>query len=77
MSGRAVFEVAVSSQEPWLLAETKPILLLDEPTSQMDERRSLEATQLLLDFVDAGGLVIASTRETLLLENADRVIRVQ
>lgn len=58
-----------------ILAEEKPILLLDEPTSQMDERRSLEAAQLLLDFVDNGGLVIASTRDEVLLANANHVIR--
>lgn len=58
-----------------ILAEGKPILLLDEPTTQMDERRSLEAAQLLLDFVDKGGLVITSTHDEILLENADQVIR--
>lgn len=52
------------------LAEGKPILLLDEPTSQMDEQRSREAAEMLFTFVDAGGLVIASTREPILLENA-------
>ena len=58
-----------------ILAERKPVLLLDEPTSQMDERRSLEAAQMILDFVDNGGLVITSTRDKNLLENADHVIR--
>lgn len=58
-----------------ILAEEKSILLLDEPTSQMDERRSLEAAQLLLGFVDNGGLVITSTHNEILLENADQVIR--
>jgi peptide/nickel transport system ATP-binding protein/energy-coupling factor transport system ATP-binding protein len=58
-----------------ILAEEKPILLLDEPTSQMDERRSLEAAQLLLDFVEKGGLVITSTHDEILLENADQIIR--
>jgi ABC-type cobalamin/Fe3+-siderophores transport system ATPase subunit len=58
-----------------ILAEGKPILLLDEPTSQMDERRSLDAAQMLLDFADRGGLIIASTRDAILLENADQIIR--
>lgn len=53
-----------------ILAEGKQILLLDEPTSQMDERRSLEAAEMLFAFADAGGLVIASTREPVLLESA-------
>lgn len=45
--------------------------------SQMDERRSLEAIEMLLDYVDSGGLIIASTRDSILLENADQVIRGQ
>lgn len=40
----------------------------------MDEKRSLDAAKMLFDFADAGGLVIASTREPILLENA-KVIR--
>lgn len=60
-----------------ILAEEKSILLLDEPTSQMDERRSLEAAELLFAFIDKGGLVVTSTRDPILLENADVVIRVQ
>lgn len=55
----------------------KPVLLLDEPTSQMDERWSSEAAELLLAYVDNGGLVIASTRDHVLLENADHIIRDQ
>ena len=57
-----------------ILAERKPILVLDEPTSQMDERRSFEAAHSILSFVDEGGLVIASTRDAILLENADQII---
>lgn len=59
-----------------ILAEGKPILMLDEPTSQMDERRSLEAAWMLLDYVKNGGLIIASTRDEVLLRNADQLIRV-
>jgi len=58
-----------------ILAEEKRILVLDEPTSQMDERRSLEAAERLFAFANAGGLVIASTRDPILLENAVTVIR--
>jgi putative ABC transport system ATP-binding protein len=57
-----------------LLSKPKPILLLDEPTSQMDERRSYQVAQLLIDFVSAGGLVVTSTRDHTLLESANRVI---
>lgn len=59
-----------------ILGEGKPILLLDEPTSQMDERRSMEAAKMLFRFLDAGGLVITSTRDPILLENA-KVINFQ
>ena len=60
-----------------ILAERKPILLLDEPTSQMDERRSLEAAALLLDYVREGGLIIVSTRDEILLRSANQVINDQ
>jgi hypothetical protein len=36
---------------------------------------SLDAAQMLLDFADRGGLIIASTRDAILLENADQIIR--
>lgn len=55
----------------------KPVLLLDEPTSQMDERRSSEAAEMLLACVDSGGLMIASTRDPIFLEHADQTIRDQ
>jgi putative ABC transport system ATP-binding protein len=57
-----------------ILSEGKPILLLDEPTSQMDERRSLEAVEMILAYADSGGLVITSTRDPILLQNADYII---
>jgi ABC-type lipoprotein export system ATPase subunit len=57
-----------------LLATRKPILLLDEPTSQLDERRSREVVNILLNYVREGALVVASTRDKTLLENADRII---
>lgn len=56
------------------LSERKAILLLDEPTSQMDEPRSAEATDLILNCVKDGALVIVSTREESLLQSANRVI---
>jgi ABC-type lipoprotein export system ATPase subunit len=60
-----------------ILSEGKPILLLDEPTSQMDERSSIEAVEMILEYADNGGLVITSTRDPFLLQNADRIIRGQ
>lgn len=59
-----------------LLAQRKPILLLDEPTSQTDERRSAELVSLLLDYVHAGALVITSTRDEALLSCADRILTI-
>ena len=56
------------------VAEGKPILILDEPTSQMDERRTREAAQILFDYVDRGGLVVMSTHEEIFLSCADRTI---
>lgn len=57
-----------------ILSERRPILLLDEPTSQLDERRSQEIVERLLDYVGAGALVIASTRDEALLAQADRIL---
>lgn len=57
-----------------VLANSRPILILDEPTSQMDEHRSAEATEIILDRVKAGALVIVSTREQSLLDSADQVV---
>ncbi len=57
-----------------ILSECRPILLLDEPTSQLDERRSQEVVERLLDYVGAGALVIASTRDETLLTRADRIL---
>ncbi len=57
-----------------VLADSKAIYILDEPTSQMDEHRSAEATNIILDQVKSGALVIVSTREQTLLDSADRVV---
>ncbi|HEY4898283.1 MAG TPA: ATP-binding cassette domain-containing protein [Candidatus Nanopelagicaceae bacterium] len=58
-----------------IVAEGKPILVLDEPTSQMDERRTFEAAQILFNYVDHGGLIIMSTREEIFFNVADKTIR--
>ncbi len=57
-----------------VLADSRPILILDEPTSQMDENRSAEATRIILNRVKAGALVVVSTREKSLLDIADQII---
>jgi len=59
-----------------ILSEGKAIVILDEPTSQMDQRRSAEAVQRIFDFASAGGLVILATREETLLQAADRIINI-
>jgi len=55
-----------------MIAEAKPILLLDEPTSQLDEKRTLEVIDTLYTFLAAGGLAIVSTRNEHLLGAADQ-----
>lgn len=57
-----------------VLADLRPTFILDEPTSQMDEHRSAEATDIILDRVKAGALVIVSTREQSLLDSADHIV---
>lgn len=57
-----------------VLADSKPIYILDEPTSQMDEHRSAKAVSIILERVKTGALVIVSTREQALLDCADHVV---
>ena len=57
-----------------LLAQQRPILILDEPTSQLDDKRSAELIGLIIESAKNGTLVIASTREETLLGLANRVI---
>lgn len=57
-----------------VFADAKPIYILDEPTSQMDEHRSAEATNIILERVKSGALIIVSTREQSLLNGADHVL---
>ncbi len=57
-----------------IIAESRPLLLLDEPISQMDERRTNEAIEALFGYLENGGLVIMSTRNEILLEAADHII---
>ena len=57
-----------------IIAEARPILLLDEPTSQMDERKIAEVIGLLYRYLSAGGLAIVITRNEYLIEAADQVI---
>ncbi|MEI9907770.1 MAG: ATP-binding cassette domain-containing protein [Actinomycetota bacterium] len=57
-----------------LLSDNRKTLILDEPTSQLDDKRSGEIAQLLVNHVEQGGLVIASTRDEQLLACATKVI---
>lgn len=57
-----------------IIAESRPILLLDEPISQMDDRRTYEAIEAIFGYLKNGGLVVISTRNEALLETADQVI---
>lgn len=58
-----------------LIAEARPLLLLDEPTSQMDDRRTLESIELLYSYLEQGGCVVMSTRNEHLLAAADQIIQ--
>ena len=58
-----------------IIAESRPILLLDEPISQMDDRRTYEAIAAIFGYLESGGLVVISTRNEALLETADQVIQ--
>ena len=60
-----------------ILVEAKSILLLDEPTSQMDDRKTLDSIARIFECVYNGGIVVMITREKLILESADTVINLQ
>ena len=58
-----------------IIAEARPLLLLDEPTSQMDDRRTLESIALLYKYLEQGGCVVMSTRNEHLLGASDQIIQ--
>jgi len=60
-----------------MIAEARPILLLDEPTSQLDESRTLEVIGALYAYLAAGGVAIVSSRNEHLLRAADLIVRLQ
>jgi len=55
-----------------MIAEARSILLLDEPASQLDEKRTLEAIDALYGYLAAGGLAVVSSRNEHLLAAADQ-----
>ena len=57
-----------------IIAEARPILLLDEPTSQMDEKKVAEVIGLLYEYLSNGGLAVVSTRNEYLIAAADQVL---
>lgn len=57
-----------------VIAQARPILLLDEPTSQMDEKRGFEMIDALFTYLSNGGLIVTSTRNEIFLEAADLTI---
>lgn len=58
-----------------LLALGKPLLLLDEPTSQLDEMRTEDVITRMKEYLRAGGIIIASTRERSLLQIANSILK--
>ena len=58
-----------------IIVEARPILLLDEPTSQMDEKKVSEVIGLLYEYLSTGGLAIVSTRNEQLIEAADQILQ--
>ena len=57
-----------------IIAQARPILLLDEPTSQMDDRRTFEVIESLFAYLSAGGVAVVSTRNQVLLDAADQIL---
>jgi putative ABC transport system ATP-binding protein len=57
-----------------MLSQNRKVLMFDEPTSQLDEKHSIEIAELLADHVEVGGIVITSTRDESLLSCATKII---
>ena len=57
-----------------IIGEGRCILLLDEPTSQVDESRTFEVVESLFGYLSVGGLVVVSTRNQHLLAAADQIL---
>ena len=57
-----------------IIGQGRSILLLDEPTSQIDESRTFEVVESLFGYLSAGGLVVVSTRNQNLLAAADQIL---
>ncbi len=60
-----------------LIAQARPLLLLDEPTSQMDDRRSHEAAEKIFSYLASGGMAIISTRDDLFIQAADQLLELK
>ncbi|MCX6429660.1 MAG: ATP-binding cassette domain-containing protein [Actinobacteria bacterium] len=58
-----------------LFTSKKPVLILDEPTSSLDEERAGEIFSMVFNYVEMGGLVITSTREEVLIKSSTQKIR--
>ncbi len=58
-----------------LLSLEKPLLLMDEPSSQLDEIRTREMAALITTYLAEGGIVIACTREPIFLHSAHSIVK--
>ncbi len=57
-----------------VFSKQKPLLILDEPTSSLDEERAEEIIDLIRKYVEEGGLAIVTSREESLLRNATQIL---
>jgi ABC-type lipoprotein export system ATPase subunit len=57
-----------------ILSLKRKILVLDEPTSQLDDKQSMRILELLVDHVNLGGVAVVSTRDHLMTSMATQVI---
>jgi ABC-type transport system involved in cytochrome bd biosynthesis fused ATPase/permease subunit len=54
-----------------------PVLLLDEPTSALEDEQEHKVIALCRDHADRGGLVLVATHREHFLRHADRVLELK
>jgi ABC-type multidrug transport system fused ATPase/permease subunit len=59
------------------LYRNAPVLLLDEPSSALDDEQERNVIRICRDHADLGGLVIVATHREDFLRHADRVLEVR
>jgi ATP-binding cassette subfamily C protein CydD len=77
LSGGEIQRVALARALYRLFTSQQKLLLLDEPTSQLDSLNSSRVIQGLRELVESGIQVVAISHSAQLIEQADQVVRIE